>query len=150
MKLNFLAVLNFFLVQKLIFGHFWNCEKWNLVEIFFREIDLFDFTSFLGLDILKFSGPLRCWDTIFKFSKKIIVYSYLFRELDSGSDSKKQDREDSSLAQKVYLLESLKDQFQTRMVELDTKADKYEDPYARKTVQGVYFLVYDIQISNCE
>ena len=25
---------------------------------FFREIDLFDLTSFLGLDFLKFSGPL--------------------------------------------------------------------------------------------
>ena len=26
------AVLNFFLVQKLIFGHFWNCKKWNWVK----------------------------------------------------------------------------------------------------------------------
>ena len=64
--------------------------------------------------------------------------------MDSGSDSKKQDREDSSLAQKVYLLESLKDQFQTRMVELDTKADKYEDPYARKSVQDALQLRFSL------
>ena len=29
-EIAFLAVLNFFPVQKLIFGHFWNCKKWNL------------------------------------------------------------------------------------------------------------------------
>ena len=28
---------------------------------FFREIDLFDFTSFFGLDFFKFSDPLREW-----------------------------------------------------------------------------------------
>ena len=28
------------------------------IQKFFREIDLFDFTSFFGLDFLKFSGPL--------------------------------------------------------------------------------------------
>ena len=28
------------------------------IKKFFREIDLFDFTSFFGLDFLKFSGPL--------------------------------------------------------------------------------------------
>ena len=46
-EIAFLAVLNFFPVQKLIFG-----------QIFFREIDLFDFTSFFGLEFFKFSGPL--------------------------------------------------------------------------------------------
>ena len=59
-EIAFLAVLNFFLVQKLVFGHFLNCKKWNLVifEIAkmefgqkkFREIDLFDFTILFGLD----------------------------------------------------------------------------------------------------
>ena len=43
-----IASLIFFLVQKLIFGHFWNCKKWILVKIKFREIDLFDITSFFG------------------------------------------------------------------------------------------------------
>ena len=42
----FLAVLNFFPVQKFIFGHFGNFE--NLVKKFFREVDLFDFTSFFN------------------------------------------------------------------------------------------------------
>ena len=41
----------------MIFGHIRNCKKWNLVKKF-REIDLFNFTSFLGLDFFKFSGLL--------------------------------------------------------------------------------------------
>ena len=49
-KIAFLVVLNFFPVQKLIFGYFWNCKRWNLVKRFFGEIDLFDFMSFFGLD----------------------------------------------------------------------------------------------------
>ena len=41
------------------FGHFWNYKKKRiLVKSFFRAIDLFDFTSFFGLDFFKFSGPL--------------------------------------------------------------------------------------------
>ena len=35
--------------QKLIFGHFWNCKKWNLVKKNF-VIELFDFTSFFRPD----------------------------------------------------------------------------------------------------
>ena len=31
-EIAFLAVLNFLTVQNLIFGHFWNCKKWNLVK----------------------------------------------------------------------------------------------------------------------
>ena len=57
-EIAFLAVLNFFPVEKLIFGHFWNCKKWNLANKIFREIDLFDFKSFFGLYFLNFSGPL--------------------------------------------------------------------------------------------
>ena len=41
-----------------MFGHFWNCQKWNLVKKIFCEIGLFDFTSFFDLDFVKFSGPL--------------------------------------------------------------------------------------------
>ena len=51
-------ILNLFPIQKLIFGHFWNCKKWNLAKKSFHEIDLFVFTSLFGLDIVKFSGPL--------------------------------------------------------------------------------------------
>ena len=50
-EIAFLAV---FPVQKLIFDHFWNCKKWNLVKKIIREIDLFDFTSFFGLDFFNF------------------------------------------------------------------------------------------------
>ena len=57
-EITFLAVLNFFPVQKLIFGQLWNSKKWNLAKKFFREIDLFDFTIFFGLDFLTF------WPTV--------------------------------------------------------------------------------------
>ena len=52
-----LAVLNFFLVQKLIFDHFQNCKKWILVKKKIREIDLFDFTRWeiFGMNFFKFS-----------------------------------------------------------------------------------------------
>ena len=32
----------------------------DLGQEIFRKIELFDFTSFFGLDFLKFSGPLLC------------------------------------------------------------------------------------------
>ena len=45
-------------MQKLpIFGRFCNCKKWNLVKKN-REIDLFDFTSFLAWTFLNF--PAHC------------------------------------------------------------------------------------------
>ena len=57
---------NFFPVQKLIFGHFWNCKKKEFGQKnFFREIDLFDFTSFFGLD---FSNFLARRALVFSFS----------------------------------------------------------------------------------
>ena len=49
-EIAFLAVSNIFLGQKLIFGHFWNSKKWNLVlknswnrfhEFFFDQIPFF-------------------------------------------------------------------------------------------------------------
>ena len=50
-EIAFLAVLNFFPAQKLIFGHFGNCKKMEFNQKKkFRDIDLFDFTSFFGLD----------------------------------------------------------------------------------------------------
>ena len=58
-EIAFLAVLNFSPLQKLIFDHFCNSKKWNLVKKnFFCEIDLFDFMSIFGMDFFKFSGPL--------------------------------------------------------------------------------------------
>ena len=49
-EIAFLAVLNFFPVQKLIFGQFRNCKNLNLAQNLIREIDLFDFMNFFGLD----------------------------------------------------------------------------------------------------
>ena len=60
--------LNFFPVQKLIFGHFWNCKKWILVKKFFREIDLFYFTSFFGLDFYVARIPIIVFNVLKKFS----------------------------------------------------------------------------------
>ena len=67
----FLAVLNIFLVQKLIFGHFWDCKKWKFGQTFFREIDLYDFMSFFSLDFFKFSGPLCTVCCYYNFTKKM-------------------------------------------------------------------------------
>ena len=68
----FLAVvLNFFLVQKLIFGLFWNCKKWSLVKIKFREIYLFEFLCFFGLDFIKRIWPPVC----------IIWFFFNFRQM---------------------------------------------------------------------
>ena len=49
-----MVFLNFLPVQKLIFGHVWNCKECNLVIKFIRESDLFDFTSFLDWTFLNF------------------------------------------------------------------------------------------------
>ena len=49
--------------------------KWQKMDFFqkcFREIDLFDFTSFLGLDFFKFSGH-HCVIFIDDFDKFLIV-----------------------------------------------------------------------------
>ena len=59
-EIAFLADLNFFPVQKLIFGHFWICKKWNLVKKIIREIDWFDFTSFLAWTFLNFLAHCGC------------------------------------------------------------------------------------------
>ena len=68
-----MAVLNFFPVQKLIFGHFWNCKKWKLVKKnFVKLIPLISRVFFFfGLDYFKFSGPL-CYD---KLSVSLFVSS---------------------------------------------------------------------------
>ena len=78
-------VLNFFPVQKLIFVHFRNCKKWNLVKKIFREIDLFDFTSFLAWTFFKFSGlltPVRLKAENLKYVDfslcKVIIYCTIF------------------------------------------------------------------------
>ena len=57
-EIAFLAVKNFFPVQKIDFWPFFKLQKMEFGQKNFREIDLFDFTSFFGLDFLNFSGPL--------------------------------------------------------------------------------------------
>ena len=56
-EIAFLAVLNFFPIQKMIFGHFWNCKKWNLVKKNSWNWFIW-FHKFFGLEFLKFSSPL--------------------------------------------------------------------------------------------
>ena len=56
-EIAFLAVLNFFPVQKMIFGHFWNGKKWNLVRKNYMKLIYFISRVFLAWT-LKFSGPL--------------------------------------------------------------------------------------------
>ena len=57
-EIAYLAVLNFFPVQKLILAIFEIAKNGICSKKIFREIDLFDFTSFFGLDFLRFSGLL--------------------------------------------------------------------------------------------
>ena len=73
-------------VQKLIFGHFWNCKKWNLVKNIFYENDLFDFTSFFGQDFFKYSGPLWAYQlnrqTHFVIQYEVWICNYLYKNCD--------------------------------------------------------------------
>ena len=60
-KIAFLAVLNFFPVQKLIFGHFWNGKKWNWVKkMFFVKLIHLISRVFLAWTFLNFLA--RCVD----------------------------------------------------------------------------------------
>ena len=58
-ELAFLAVLNFFPVQKIDIWPFLKFKKMEFGQKnFFREINLFVFTNFFHLDFFKFSGLL--------------------------------------------------------------------------------------------
>ena len=61
-EIAFLAVLNFFPVQKLIFGQFWNCKKMEFHEKNFFW--LIWFHEFFCLNFFKFSG-LLCSEGLF-------------------------------------------------------------------------------------
>jgi len=56
-EIAFLAVLNFFPAQSLIFGHFLKLQKIESGQKIFREITIFYFTSFFLAWTFKFSGP---------------------------------------------------------------------------------------------
>ena len=78
-EIAFLAV---FLLQKLIFGHFWNCKKWNLVQKIIREIVLFHFTSFLAWPFLNYLAycDIQSWlsninNYFFKFQSALPVFA---------------------------------------------------------------------------
>ena len=51
-EIAFLAVLNFFPSSKIDFWQFFKLGKMEFGQKKFREIDLFDFTSFFGLDFV--------------------------------------------------------------------------------------------------
>ena len=53
-EIAFLAVLNFFPVQKIDFWPFLKMQKMEFGQKKIREIELFDFTSFFGLDFFNF------------------------------------------------------------------------------------------------
>ena len=59
-EIAFLAV---FAVPKIDFGPFLKLLKMEFGQKKIREIDLFDFTIFLGLDFFKFSGPLCIYNS---------------------------------------------------------------------------------------
>ena len=53
-EIAFLAVLNFFPVQKLIFDHFWNHKKWNLGKKNFLKLIYLISQAFLAWTFLNF------------------------------------------------------------------------------------------------
>ena len=73
-----LSVLNFFPLKKLIFWPFLKLQKMEFGHKIFREIDLFDFMTFIGLDFFKFSCPL--WlDSL--WLKVALISSLLLRSI---------------------------------------------------------------------
>ena len=48
-EIAFLAVLKIFPVQKLIFGHVWNCKKWILVKLIYLISRVFLTWTFLNI-----------------------------------------------------------------------------------------------------
>ena len=56
-EITFLAVLNFILVQKLIFGQFGNCKKWNLAKKHFVKLIHLTSRIFLIRTFLNFLAP---------------------------------------------------------------------------------------------
>ena len=75
-EIAILAVLNFFPLQKLIFGHFWNSKKLILVKKKNSWNWFTWFHEFFGLDFLKFSGPLCKKKIMQKWHVK--KYFYIF------------------------------------------------------------------------
>ena len=85
MKLYFWQFQTIFLVQKLIFGHFWNCKKWNLAKKFFREIAFLTVSYFSQVHKLIFGEFWNCkkWNLAKKiFVKLIYSISWVFFGLD--------------------------------------------------------------------
>ena len=61
--------------SKIDFWSFLKLQNVELAQKNFREIDLFDFTSFFGLDFFKFSGPLCVYKLLYiDFPPKKITY----------------------------------------------------------------------------
>ena len=68
-EIAFLAVLNFFPVQKIDFWPFLKLQKMEFGQNF-CEIDLFDFTSFLAWTFLNFWPTVRLNGTFFQNLKR--------------------------------------------------------------------------------
>ena len=78
-EIAFLAVLNFFPVQNLIFGHFWNGQKWNLVKKFFSWNWIIWFHEFFWPGLFLIFWP-TVWFmiTLFYLPKKWILMMTIF------------------------------------------------------------------------
>ena len=78
MKLHFWHFFKLFPSSEIDFWPFLKWQKMAFVKkIFFREIDLFDFTSFFGPDFFKFSVPF-C-ETLTKKLVFSMNWSYFFK-----------------------------------------------------------------------
>ena len=75
-----MKVLNFFQVQKLIFGHFWNCKKWNLAKNFFVKLIYLISWLFLAWTFFNFLAHCACfWGKSKKVTQIQINWVHLYK-----------------------------------------------------------------------
>ena len=82
-EIAFLAVLNFFPVQKNDFWPFLKLQKKDFGLKKFRRIDLFDSTSFFGLDFFKFTARVLL-TIVLQIYRAIIIQFWAYVAAERG------------------------------------------------------------------
>ena len=94
-EIAFLAVLNFFPVQKLIFGHFWNCKKWNLVKKIFSWNWFIWFHEFFWPGLFYIFWPTVYHLIVYFWVKAICLYLSDGDEMDDDGNFKSDNDNDN-------------------------------------------------------
>ena len=88
-EIAFLAVLNLFPVQKLIFGYFWNSKKWILIYMISRVVwpAVQTYSRYYNVT-LQYNSSYACdFDIIWKKGKNSILQKYFMRIFEVWSDN---------------------------------------------------------------